>query len=218
LSHYNIKPLLIEIEPKITAPSFIDNRVLVSKFTWAVTLVSHKGSNCIGIDPNKFSHGNHAEIYIEGINDGFYNEKSPLIRKAKPIAIGEKFVHLAHLMPPIESGLVSPHELEFETRSKIWMVASDKVKTMLQNISLEKNFSHDQRIKFNLAGKDAYASNFFGENGHNCFTWARYHLKTIGIELKGKEMPPNVTGFAIELVTDYTKVPKKYIERPIQRI
>jgi heme/copper-type cytochrome/quinol oxidase subunit 2 len=205
------KPLLIEIEPKITAPSVIDSRVIVSKFTWAVTLITHKGQS------NESFYGNHAEIVVEGINDGYYDEKSPLIGNAKSIAIGEKFIHLAHLLPPIESGIISPDDLLFETRTEIWMRTSDKVKTMLENITFEKKLPRDQRVNFNLAGKDAYAHKIFDENGDNCFTWARGHLKTIRIDLK-KGFPPSVTGFSLELVTDYTKPPIKYTESPKQRI
>ncbi|QZA58220.1 hypothetical protein [Candidatus Rhabdochlamydia porcellionis] len=82
------KLLLIEIEP-ISIPSVIDERVRVSKFTWAVTLVTHKGSE-----------GNHARIIIEGINDGFYHEEALRIGIAKKAGIGEKFIHLADYSPP----------------------------------------------------------------------------------------------------------------------
>lgn len=57
-----------------------------------------------------------------------------------------------------------------------------------------------------------------GTKGHNCFTWARYHLNTIGISLDEKCMPPSLTGFVAGVVTDYTKAPKKYTEIPLERI
>lgn len=204
----------IEIEPKITAPSVIDSRVLVSKFTWAVTLVSNKGKICVGGKPNEFSYGNHAEIYIEGINEGFYNKESILIRNANPVGIGEKFLHLAHYLPVIESGLFSPDNFKYEKRTEVWMVTSDKVKVMLQNIEAEKTFPKGQRHDYNMLGEGSY----IGKKGHNCFTWARYHLKTIGIDLKGKEMPPSLAGLVAGLITDYTKKPTKYTETPIQGI
>ena len=196
------KPLLIEIEPKITAPSVIDSRVIVSKFTWAVTLVTHEGSL-----------GNHAEIIVEGINDGFYNENSPVIGSAKPVVFEEKFLHFADF-PPIQSGLLSPDDLEFETRSEIWMITSGKVKEMLLNIEREKSLPKGQRHEFNKWGENA----FRGPKGHNCFTWAKSHLKTLKIDLGSKQFPPSLTGFIGAAVTDYTKKPTQYIETPQQWI
>ena len=80
-------------------------------------------------------------VRVEGVNDRFYNEKSPLINEAKPVLIGEKFIHLAHYQPKIESGLLSPCDLEYETRTEIWMVTFEKIKMMLQNIENEKALS-----------------------------------------------------------------------------
>jgi hypothetical protein len=210
-----LKPIFIEIEPKITAPSIIDDRVLVSKFTWAVTLVSNGGATLKGGKPNEISYGNHAEIYIEGINDGFFDIDSVRIKEANLVKNGEKFLHLAHYQPRIESGLLSPNDFKYEKRTEIWMVSCEKVKKMLQSIELEKKPKDGKyHHPYNELGANAY----IGENGHNCFTWATYHLKSIGIELKGKEMPPSIAGFVAALVTDYTKKPTECTEKPIQRI
>ncbi|MEK7339583.1 MAG: hypothetical protein AABZ92_02575, partial [Verrucomicrobiota bacterium] len=142
LSPQTHKPLLIEIEP-ISAPSVIDERVRVSKFTWAVTLVTHTGSE-----------GNHARIIIEGINDGFHDEEAPRIGIAKKVEIGEKFIHLADYSPQIQSGLLSPDALEYETRTEIWMRSSNKVKKMLEAIKKEQYFPAYRR-PFNFYGKNS---------------------------------------------------------------
>ena len=55
-------PFLIEIEP-ISEPSQIDDRVLVSKFRWAVTLICRNGSE-----------GNHASVIVEGLNNGEFDD------------------------------------------------------------------------------------------------------------------------------------------------
>jgi hypothetical protein len=213
------KPIFIEIEPKITAPSLIDDRVIVSKFTWAVTLVSNEGKTIVGGKPSEIFYGNHAEIYIEGINDGFYDSASPLLYAAIPIGIGEKFLHLAHYTPKIEFGLFSPDDFKYEKRTEIWMISSKKVKQMLRNIEVEKTpINGKHHHIYNMYGKDAYGHKLYGENGHNCFTWAGSHLKSIGIELKGKQMPPSLTGLVAVLVKDYTKKPEEYKEIPIIRI
>lgn len=70
---------------------------------WGVTLVTYQDT-C------------HAEIIIEGINDGFYNDESLRIGLKKTIAIGKKFIHLAHYQPKIESGLIGPERLQFRRK------------------------------------------------------------------------------------------------------
>jgi len=197
------RPLLVEIEPS-SQPCAIDPRVRVSKFTWAVTLVTFSGSL-----------GNHAEIIVEGINDGFYGANPPMFdNSAKPVSIGEKFIHLAHFTPRIESGLISPDKLKFETRTEVWMRACDKVKSMLSSIEEEKCLP---RQPFNLFGKESLSykvpgisyTPFIGEKieefGDSCFTWAREHLKQVDIELgKGN------LGFILTAARTYTEKPDYY--------
>jgi hypothetical protein len=204
------KPLLIEIEP-ISAPSRIDPRIRVSKFTWAVTLVTHSGSE-----------GNHAKIVIEGINDGFYDEEAPRIGVARKVGIGEKFIHLADYSPQIQSGLLSPDDLEYETRTEIWMRPSNKIKKMLEDIKKEQYFPTCRR-PFNFYGK---ASKFYtftpwdkkwrifsGETGDNCFTWARDKLNTIDIDL-GK----GYLDFVVAMAKNYTRDKQEYKTIPIQEM
>lgn len=204
--------LFVEIEP-ISAPSSIDSRIRVSKFTWAVTLITYSGSL-----------GNHAGIVVEGINDGFYGANPPMFnRRAKPVSIGEKFTHLAHFTPNIESGLISPNELKFETRTEVWMRSSDKVKAMLRSIEEEKSLPEQP---FNLFGKESLSYKvpgisytlFIGDeikkSGNNCFTWARDHLTQVDIEL-GK----GIFGFILTAARTYTSQPSFYEKDvPVQQI
>ncbi|MGL5264517.1 MAG: hypothetical protein ACRDAI_08145 [Candidatus Rhabdochlamydia sp.] len=206
------KPLLIEIEP-ISEPSVLDPRVRVSKFTWAVTVVTNGGST-----------GDHAEIIIEGINDGFYNHESPLLGKnAKPVKEGEKFIHLAHFLPRIESGLLSPKDLEYETRTEIWMITSDKVQEMLRRIEKEQSLPKEERTRnFNIRGKDAIfpiwdprQTDWFhrGKTGDNCYTWDTDHLKSLGIDL-GSSWKDYIAAMAL----NYTKKPEEYKKIPVQEM
>ncbi|VHO05314.1 hypothetical protein [Candidatus Rhabdochlamydia sp. T3358] len=206
------KPLLIEIEP-ISLPSEIDPRMRVSKFTWAVTVVTNGGST-----------KDHSEIIIEGINDGFYNHESPLLGKhAKPVKEGEKFIHLAHFLPRIESGLLSPKDLEYQTRTEIWMITSDKVQEMLRRIEKEQSLPKEERTRnFNIRGKyaifpiwDPREEAVFnrGETGDNCYTWDADHLKLLGIDL-GSSWKDYIAAMA----TNYTKKPEEYKKIPVQEM
>ncbi|VHO03603.1 hypothetical protein [Candidatus Rhabdochlamydia sp. T3358] len=201
---------MIEIEP-ISLPSVIDERVRVSKFTWAVTLVTHTGSE-----------GNHARIIIEGINDGFYDEEAPQIGTAKKVEIGEKFIHLADYSPQIQSGLFSPDALEYETRTEIWMRSSDKVKKMLEAIKKEQYFPAYRR-PFNFYGKNSKFYQFkpldkewrifSGKVGDNCFTWARDKLKMINIDLG-----EGYTDLVVAMAKNYTRDKEEYKTLPIQEM
>lgn len=211
LSSPTQKPLLIEVEP-ISTPSIIDERVHVSKFTWAVTLVTNSGTS-----------GNHAEIIVEGINDGFYDQEAPRIGAAQKVGIGEKFIHLADYAPRIQSGLLSPDDLKYETRSEIWMVPSNKVQKMLEAIEKEKYLPADQRRPFNIwgIGSKIYKyspkwTNPFscsGKSGDNCFTWARDQLKMIDIDL-GEGYMDYITAMA----KNYTRNKEEYKTIPIQEM
>lgn len=67
-------PVCIEIEPKLTATSVMDDRVLVSKFTWAVTLITGpKGDS-----------KSHAAIIVEGLANAYFKNE---------LVDGEYFMH-----------------------------------------------------------------------------------------------------------------------------
>lgn len=201
-------PVFIEVEP-ISAPSTIDKKVCVSKFTWAVTLVTHTG--CFG---------NHAQIIIEGINDGFFDQNSARIKAAKEIEIGEKFIHLADFSPKIEYGLLSPDDLKYETRTETWMRSSDQVKKMLEAIEETKYRPKDKLHPFNFFGIHSkfykfnlYKFNFSGKIGDNCFTFLREKLKMIDIDIG-----ESYVDLIAAMVKNYTRNKKEYEMLPIQEL
>lgn len=204
------KPLFVEIEP-ISILSRIDPNVRVSKFIWAVSLITHGGAS-----------NNHAQIVVEGINDGFYNSESARSSHAKEVSIGEKFIHISDCHPPVRSRLFSPERFSFATRTEIWLKTSSDVQKMLKAIQKEQG----ENMAFNIKGIDSLLPKLpleqlgslserikklkknqmlFGNQGHNCFTWARDKLKIIDIEL-GK----SAIGFVITLPMTYTKLQEEY--------
>lgn len=103
------RPLFVEIEP-ISSPSHIDERIRVSKFTWAVTLITRDKE----LD-------SHAQIIVEGLNDGYHDIKTTRLLEMNTIEIGEKFIHLSDFNPPVRSGLLPSNKFDFATRTEIWM-------------------------------------------------------------------------------------------------
>lgn len=193
------KPLFVEIEP-ISEPSQIDNRLQVSKFIWAVTLVMHGGST-----------GDHTQIIVEGINNGFYDAKSRRIGMEKPIAIGEKFIHLAHYQPRIESVLFPSEKLTFTKRTEIWMKSSEKIIPMFQQIEKEmalqeERLAQDKDLPIALFGCDSLISG----GSHSCFTWAREKIHMLGIDLGESKI-----GFIATIPRTYMKTQKEWKKLPV---
>lgn len=200
------RPIFVEIEPK-SLPSEIDDRMRVSKFTWAVTLVTYKGA-C----------GNHAQIIAEGINDGFYNSYSSESNNGYSPAIGQKFTYLAHINPPIESKLVQNNALKFGSRSEIWMRSAHQTKKMIQNIEEETKTASSYNfncwgIRSKIYKFDLQNFNLSAEKGDNCFTWAQKKLRIIDVNLEEK-----VTDYAAALVRNHTRKPEQYLEIPVQQL
>lgn len=201
------RPLFVEIEP-ISFPSEIDDRMLVSKFTWAVTLVTYRGS-----------FHNHAQIVVEGLNDGYFSSEGSF-KRMKPISMGEKFVYLSELNPPVQSGLLPPGTLKFVTRTEMWMRSSSRVKKMIDAVEEDKKLPNGYS-SFNSTGKHSllYKVPFFNEccscdtPGDNCFTWARDKLQIANINLG-----EGLTEFIITIPRTYTKVKEAYTEIPKQMI
>lgn len=200
------RPLFVEIQP-ISLPSEIDDRMLVSKFTWAVTLVTHGGD-----------FDNHAQIIVEGINDGFYNEQNNYIQGVENLELGAKFAYMCELKPPINSKIFTKEEkLNFFSRSEIWMRSAFQTKKMIENIEQEKaTFSYSFNYwgirsmfykfnpqKFNLSGK----------KGDNCFTWSQKKLKLIDVDLGEK-----ITDHAAGLARNHTAKPENYPELPVKQL
>jgi len=200
------KPLLIEIEP-ISEPSIFDPRVRVSKFTWAVTVITTTGVS-----------RSHAAIIVEGINEGFFNREACLSIGTE-IEIGEKFIYLADFNPPVQACLISLNELKYLKRTEIWMRTSDKVQEMIRNIGEE--LLRKNRRWFNIRGRNALFPNvtttedkwvtFSAEPGDNCYTFNRDHLKTLDIDPGSSYID-----FIAAMARFYTKDPESYKSLPIQ--
>lgn len=163
----------ISFEP-IHDHSGFHEEVLISKFMWAVTLIRYKGIS-----------GNHAEIVIEGINDGFFPQEYA--------SIGKYFMYLADLtgtqmvkkdgkereVRAIRSILKDKFLLRYEERSTTWKRTSEHVKDMINAIETEKA---DPPSGFALYGRHSFlASKKIVED--SCITWALDKLAKIHIVL-----------------------------------
>lgn len=199
------KPLFVEIEP-ISILSRIDPNVRVSKFMWAVGLITHEGWE-----------GNHAQIIVEGINDEFYDTKYSKIKNIEMIRMGEKFTYMCEFNPPIESRLFPPEqELPYETRTLLHMRTSEQVKKMIEAIEKEKlekpNFNHlgKKSIIYKL---NPHKFDLSGTVGDNCFTWSREKLRMVDIDL-GKSF----IDYAAALAKNYTKEKEECKKFSVQQV
>ena len=201
------RPLFVEIEP-ISESSVFDPRVRVSKFTWAVTVITTE----------HFSKS-HAAIVIEGINDGFFNREACLSTSTE-IEIGEKFIYLAEFNPPVEAHLLSLSQLEYEKRTEIWMRTSDKVQEIIRDIGRE--VSKETSRRFNIRGKNALLPNitytkkklvaFFELPGDNCYTFTKDHVKKLDVDPGSSS-----ADFIAAIARLYTKDPASYKAFPVQQ-
>ncbi|KAG6559957.1 hypothetical protein RHABOEDO_000205 [Candidatus Rhabdochlamydia oedothoracis] len=201
------RPLFIEIEP-ISEPIVIDPRVRVSKFTWAVTVITTEGVS-----------RSHAAIVIEGINDGFFNREACLSTSTE-IDVGEKFIYLAEFNPPVEAHLLSLSQLEYEKRTEIWMRTSDKVQEIIRDIG--KEVLKETPRQFNIRGKNALLPNitytkkkwvaFFELPGDNCYTFTKDHAKKLDIDPGSSS-----ADFIAAIARLYTKDPASYKAFPVQQ-
>lgn len=159
----------IAIEP-FSVSSHIDPRVRVSKFIWAVTLVTHSGSL-----------GNHTLIVTEGLG---YRESLNF----KGVKDGEYFMCMSHYSGKyaLESKIIQADTLEYETRAPIWKIEQSRVVDMLQDI--EKNISNPPALS--RLGSDSIFSN---PGEESCFTWARKKLKIVHIQLGKSSLSKIIT-------------------------
>ena len=173
-------PNLIEIEPKLTAPSSFDPRIIVCKFTWAVTLITGpKGDS-----------GNHAAIIVEGLDNAYFNGVN---------TNQEYFIYKSEFNPPIRARIYDKKKFQRDLligiqKSETWMISSEKVEVMLNSIEQEKQLQQDmlndgEIIKIDYKGNES----ILGKGHHNCFTWAREKLKMLNIDMpKIKFGPPDM--------------------------
>jgi len=195
------KPLLIEIEPKITAPSAMDDRILVSKFTWAVTLIT---------GPKGDSQA-HTAIIIEGLANACFQKEPP---------DGQYFIHKSEFNPPVISRLYCATKFKRDIllgieKSETWMISSEKVDAMMRLIDQERQLQEDildrgEKVMFNTWGKKT----MIGEDAHSCFTWAREKIGVLGIKLVAAEFTSDVSVFEqfkkIRLPETIVTIPRAY--------
>ena len=178
-------PFKVYLEPK-TAKSCIDERIMVSQFQWAVTLVTHNGSE-----------GNHAHIIVEGIT----NDKRFLTKDNHE----GYFMHQSHFTGSrVKSKPQDSRKLKYEERTPMWKVSSQKAVRMLEDIAFEKD--NDRAPLFSKVGCDS----IFSRSGeHSCFTWAREKLEILGVDL-GRSL----LGWAFTRTKNYTNPKDEYFKLP----
>jgi hypothetical protein len=175
---HEIFPNRLDLEPIHHASGFGEH-ILVSKFMWAITLIRYKGIS-----------GNHAQIIIEGINDGCFEE----------IPIGHYFVCLADLLGTkkirkgdgeetevraIRTDLKTEFDVRYEARSETWKRSSSSVKGMIRAIVEERD---NPPSGFAIYGRHSIlASKKVVED--SCITWAISRLALIEIVLKEEKKP-----------------------------
>lgn len=162
-------PFLIELEPK-SEKSKIDPRAIVSRFQWAVTLIFCNGSD-----------GSHTSIIVEGLHNGKYDlKRKTLIGKVK-VNVGEYFMYKTDFQNTNEifAGVFKESELSYDRRTRLIKVSSDKVISMIANIKNQKRkckYDPNYNLILRYTGPDDEHP-----DDHNCFTWAREHLKDADI-------------------------------------
>lgn len=169
-------PFFVVVAPTFTSSTFTDSAPPFFWFStgrrlpihiypdmWAVTLVCAHGtqfSNRNGCsDP-----GNHAEIIIEGIENGEYFMKMADLRLDES-RTGQKIL--------IEK---FTNQLRYSGRSQVWLVEAEKVQQMIASIEAEK----EHPPVLNPLGSDSI---FVNEGEESCFTWARKKLEILDIHL-----------------------------------
>jgi hypothetical protein len=177
----------ISVEPIHTC-SFFQGDILVSKFMWAVTLIRNKGPS-----------GNHAQIIVEGVNDGYFTRYFP----ESPIPVGKYFMYLADLVGDMDVykenfvGIIKKKtvrdirtalksrefRLKYEGRSNIWKRSSDRVKAMIDNIQTEKA---NPPPGFAIYGRKSIFRIFASKKDvkDSCITWAMDKLKDSSVHLQ----------------------------------
>lgn len=158
----------VSLEPIEKDSRFGDYRV--NGKVWAVTLVN-ADSGVKG----------HAELVIEGVQDGSY------------------FMHLGHLRAIKEKKIPNPipvvdlqedfprEEFLYYGKSETWLRPREKVQELMNKIIREKNGKDP--ISFNIFGR--YSE--FSKQRDNCMTWAMQKLEMIGVSLSRSKLSWVVT-------------------------
>ena len=151
----------------MSKPSEIDDKVLVSRLTWAVTIVANGPSIKNGKDKEV-----HAQIIVEGIDDSgeFFT---------KVLALTWKGVEVTSVDKGVEKTPVNG-EPKYKRRSEIWKVSSTKANRMIEEALLESKLAVD----LNPAGEKSWFHFKHKKGSDNCMTWARKMLRIVDINLE----------------------------------
>lgn len=189
------KEFILEIEP-ISAPSQLDDRMLVSEFMSAVTLLTYRGES-----------ENHAKICFEGIENGSYFAMIGHFTGEDTVDIYE---------------VEKSKKVKFTTRSEIWMRQSENVQKVIEMIKKEKN--EIPNLPYSYFGKKSVVNlAFIDESLHggdpNCLDWAREKLALLDIKLEEnecKKIIKNTAEYIIAAARFYTREPEYYLNKPVK--
>lgn len=182
------KTFTVNLIPR-SVPSQIDDRVRISKFMWAVTLITFNGSN-----------GNHTQICFEGISNDKYFCK-----------VGE------YNGPFVEMTSFQDRKVPFETRSEIWMRSSEIVQKVIEII--EKEFSDHIYIPFSRYGKKSIITFvkklLCGKGGENCLDWTIEKLSLLNINFQNSLATESIES-VVAFAKLYTNKPEYYLDKEVQ--
>ncbi len=193
-------PITIAIKPRNISRSLIDHNVKISDTKWITTLIVKGASK--QKDPDKKKHPemtkseyeNHAQMLIEGIENGKY-----FLKKAH---FNQTGVHLTNL---------GKKPFEFNYRSEIYMADRRNIEDMIIEIETEKNqttqtsilqriasFRNNifKKLRFASCGDNNIVNKFLFpfEKRHNCATWIfEKYKKFLGIDLNSKLLSTIIT-------------------------
>ena len=178
---------ILELEPK-TVPSQLDERVLVSEFMWAVTLITYNGDS-----------NNHAQICFEGIEKGKYF-----------CQVGDFTGRKVELN--------SYDQVKFTTRSEIWMRPSEKVQDVMALIQKQASSGVAPSFSLFGKKSVVRLNDEFRGGEPNCFDWARDMLQLLEIEFEQNPVKKAIKDKAEYLLAAakyYTRAPDYYLDIPV---
>lgn len=106
--------------------------------------------------------------------------------------------------PDIKTIDLTYQDLEYDKRTKIWMISAQKISDMMKIVELETE---------NLPKFSKYGSESILKKGHSCFTWAREKLSLVDVYL-GK----SIWGWIFTNPKDYTKIEKYHKKFNIKNV
>ncbi|MDN3505895.1 MAG: hypothetical protein P0S96_01545 [Simkaniaceae bacterium] len=161
-------PYSITLTP-IHRSSRIDERVLVSEFYWGITLVGNKGTG-----------NNHAQLVLEGVDNGSYFTQLADLNAEETINL---------------KNITHKKVIQYCTRSRVWKIRRERGMSFLNIVKYQrKNYLPKQ---FSLWGADSRWNEEFspitGKRADSCMTWAAKRLREVGVELPACEIRTVIT-------------------------